>query len=72
MRETRTEAQKGTRRYHPLALTTLDGGCHDLRWQDALKRGARVITAAVLEDPVPEAEEPVREPVAVGGGDAPW
>jgi len=32
-----------------LTLTTLDGGCHDARWQAALGRGAAVIADAVAE-----------------------
>lgn len=47
-----------------IPLTTLDGGCHDLRWQDALGTSAAVMTAAVAEirgedPPEPEPDEPV-------------
>lgn len=31
------------RRVRHLRVTTLDGGCHDARWQAALGRGAKVL-----------------------------
>src|SRR5262245_9114658 len=43
-----------------LTLSTLDGGCHDARWQAALGLGARVIAEAVAEARRdPRKEQPV-------------
>lgn len=59
-----------------IPLTTLDGGCHDLRWQDALGTGAVVMTAAVAEirgDETPPSEVEPDEPVLVGAAiERPW
>lgn len=60
-----------------LPITTLDGGCHDARWQAALGQAARVVMPdekgrrVIVEPP---AAAPEREPVMVGVAlaDRPW
>lgn len=72
VRETSADKAKGTRRYSPVPITTLDGGCHDARWRAALSRGAEVLTAAVPSpDPVTPGDANVAR-VAVSVGDRPW
>lgn len=55
----------GRRRPQLLAITTLDGGSHDARWQKALGVGAPVVQAAV-------AERTDRELVDAGQETRPW
>lgn len=43
------DAEGGRRRRRPRHVTTLDGGCHDARWRQALGVNASVISAAVEE-----------------------
>lgn len=57
-------------------ITSLDGGCHDARWQKALGVAAAVVVEEegrrrIVEPPAPE---PEREPVSVGVAiaDRPW
>lgn len=66
------DSQGGMRRSLGRPVTTLDGGCHDARWQTALGRPARVLSAVVAERhhpttprPAPKAV-PVAVPVPVG------
>lgn len=35
------------RRVRPARVRSLDGGCHDARWQAALGRGAKVLTGGL-------------------------
>ena len=54
----------------PVPVTTLDGGFHDLRWQDTLGRPARVVTTAVPVVEDPEVESPTK--VLESAGERPW
>ena len=80
VRDRRNDEQRGTRRFKPIPISTLDGGCHDARWRAALGRAASVIGAAVPHrDPDspgdgsvaadPGGSEEAPEPELVG---APW
>lgn len=53
-------------------IRTLDGGCHDARWQRALGQAAPVLAAVVVEEHSrPQAEG--AEPELVGAVDQrPW
>lgn len=75
------DSQDGLRRRSGLPISTLDGGCHDARWQAAGLGTAPVLTAVVdslRQAPVPgggrpRSRTPDRSPaVAVGGGERPW
>lgn len=74
------DAEGGQRRQAPRPLTTLDGGCHDARWQRAGLGPAPVIRGAVLaaqgwDEDQGRPERPARDPVAVGAPDPlerPW
>lgn len=72
VRGTGTESAKGTRRYSPLYLTTLDGGAHDARWQTALSRPAEVITAAVPHPAPVSTGESNLASVGASTEDRPW
>lgn len=50
------DRDRGTRRWAPRRITTLEGGFHDARWQTALSRPASVLTTAV---PRREPDRPV-------------
>jgi len=71
VRETRTDAGKGTRRYTPIPVTTLDAGCHDARWRAALTRPAPVLTASVPR-PAPERPSERRVGPVTAGVACPW
>lgn len=66
---------EGGRRTRPVRrVTTLDGGCHDARWNAALGTAARVLPAVVaakVERPAAPAED---DRVLVGAGppERPW
>jgi hypothetical protein len=48
-RVTPRDGEGGKRRERSRPLTTLDGGCHDARWQAAGLGAARVLTEALAE-----------------------
>ena len=63
------DVEDGVRRKTRLPISTLDGGCHDARWQ-----AAGLGTAPVLGEVVAELVErpiPGRVPVSAGA-DRPW
>lgn len=70
------EGRRAARR----AITTLEGGCHDRRWRDAVGRPAAVLAAEVARlrgVDVPERVQEDTGPVLVGAGlpapgEAPW
>jgi hypothetical protein len=75
------DSQDGLRRRAGLPISTLDGGCHDARWQAAGLGTAPVLTAVVdslRQAPVPGHGRPRSGPAdrtpapAVAGGDRPW
>lgn len=65
-------ARTATERSKPrqTAVRSLDGGCHNARWQAALSRDAKVIVTALPETRSSRAAG--REPVAAGGVERPW
>lgn len=68
----RNETAVGSRRSERRMIRTLDGGCHDARWQRALGQAAPVLAAVVVEEHSrPQAEG--AEPELVGAVDQrPW
>jgi hypothetical protein len=70
----RIDTEGGRRRHRPRPLTTLDGGCHDARWQRAGLGPAPVIRGAVLAaQGIDEDAQEAREAVPVGGPvERPW
>lgn len=66
----RRDHEGGERRRRLPVITTLDGGCHDARWQKALGMPAPVLAAAVqqLREPGSEGlpEGPAVDEVAAG------
>lgn len=68
----RSESAEGPRRSERRPIRTLDGGCHDARWQDALGRSAPVRAEAVAE--VRGITEEPAERVLVGAApvERPW
>ena len=77
VRDRTADKHRGTRRFRPIPVTTLDGGCHDARWRAAVGRSAAVIVSDALghqtpsPDPADASLAPFRDPVAVGV-DRPW
>jgi hypothetical protein len=75
------DSQDGVRRQVGLPISTLDGGCHDARWQAAGLGSAPVLTevvAALRETAIQPAGRPrtgARAPApaaAMAGGERPW
>lgn len=69
---TRSPEAVGPRRSDRRPIRTLDGGCHDARWQRALGREAAVLAEVVAADrgvPRRRTEEPELVGAAV---DRPW
>lgn len=50
VREADVKHTKGTRRYSPRRITTLDGGAHDARWRIALSRPAGVVNVESIPE----------------------
>lgn len=69
-RPARRDQEGGVRRIESRPITTLDGGCHDARWQAAGLGPAPVLPAAVQEIHA----RPARTdgPVPVMAGERPW
>lgn len=75
------DAEDGVRRRARLPISTLDGGCHDARWQAAGLGSAPVLTE-VVADMLQSAERATGRPragarapvpaAAVVGGERPW
>jgi len=74
----RNDQKVGPRRSDRRRIRTLDGGCHDARWNKALGTSAPVlpeVVAAGHQRPVvdPEEGQRVEEPVLVGAAvERPW
>lgn len=72
------DTEGGQRKARRVPITTLDGGCHDARWQAAGMGPAPVIVerlAALQErDEAPASRGPAPVPQLVGAGpdDRPW
>jgi hypothetical protein len=66
----RSENAVGSRRSERRFIRTLDGGCHDARWQRALGQAAPVLTQVVAEEHPREPEG--AEPELVGAVERPW
>jgi len=67
--------EDGITRSRPRAVTTLDGGAHERRWQTALGVSAPVLAPAVAERterPVSLLPDPEPVPVGSGAGERPW
>ena len=61
------DVEGGVRKQRPLLVTTLDGGCHDARWQ-AAGLGTAPVVAERVRELHPVAAGPPVGPVA----DRPW
>lgn len=72
------DAEGGRRRRTRRPVTTLDGGCHDARWQAALNRPAPVLVSAPRLGELrgrpssPPEETPLAGPAPVLVGERPW